>query len=94
MSNHTIRGSSVQEYARIIPLLHGRGWLWSSICDKHGDWLVSLDDDTPVDELHDWLTRHACSVDVIADGEFCTLIEDVPELRSIIEQPVVFSTDR
>ncbi len=40
MSNHTLRGASIQDFARIVPLLHGRGWLWSSMCDKKGDWSV------------------------------------------------------
>lgn len=47
--NYTVSGSTIDGFRAFISAIGDGGW--SAICDKDGNWAVSTQDDTTLDEL-------------------------------------------
>lgn len=86
--NYTLRGSSIGSFAVVISVLSYFKALWSSVCDKHGDWLVSTGDDTPLK-----LTKAVADLvgcEVLDKGELVTSLESVPEYKEFLETQEIY----
>lgn len=86
--NWTIRGSSVGHFAFAVHWLNARKLLWSSVCDKYGDWLISTADDTPLSEVRQMLAEGDMldSCDIVDYGELTTCLHQVEEYREVAEK--------
>ena len=96
--NFTICGMGIGNYANLIGEIERRGWLWSSLCDKHGVWFISTEDDTPEGALYDLLLIDLVDIGltVISAGELTFDAEQVikesnPEIWKILsDEPNYF----
>lgn len=80
-SNLTIIGAGIPAFAEAVAILHAEDRLWSSVCDKKGDWMISTGDDGLTPELFGKLKT--LSLRVIQAGEIATMVEDHPEYAGL-----------
>lgn len=84
--NYTIRGATIGDFVMLCAQLQSRLMLWSCMCDKYGDWLVSTTDDTPLEEVQRILRTTGITADIIAYGELTTTLEGVPEFEDVVRR--------
>ena len=93
--NYTIVGSGLDNFVETVRLLLAHNWLWSSVCDKKGDWLVSTDDDVPLDEVVAVLRASSVTwFEIVNYGELTTCVEDVPEFNEVMEMEPIVEVNR
>jgi hypothetical protein len=82
--NFTICGESIADFVALAQALQAHRLLWSCVCDKYGDWLISTADDTPRSELDGIIQRLSLDVEIIEYGELTTTLGGVEEFRDVL----------
>ena len=84
--NYTIRGHGVDSFCSVVVNLNNRVWLWSSVCDKFGDWLVSTLDEVPLEQLIAVIESLDIRCDIIAYGELTASLDQVAEFSEVSQR--------
>ena len=92
-ANPTIFGSSTEAFASCVALLNARDALWSSVCDKKGDWLISMTDDSLTDAILGELIEMPGVYGVSTRGEITVSLERHPEYDAIMAGPMIWEPE-
>lgn len=85
-----VLGGSIQAFAELVTLLDKHNSLWSSVCDKTGDWMVALSDDALTEELFKLVISIEGVERIVCGGEITAPIENHPEYDAFFNHNPTF----